>query len=130
MQDIMRYHFQASLKQSSCEFIWRVSSAIVQVFYTCNIFMFTSALAQNSGPFSDFSGYERVLFWLSGPGMRLGMERREDSDHRRDAETDDDESVELISKTLDAPYQQVRFQGEWKTTCDLMGLYMHTSAPA
>ncbi|KAJ4460414.1 putative HutD [Paratrimastix pyriformis] len=100
IQDLLRARFQK--QQTSSDFMWRVSSARVE----------------GSGPFSDFRGYERLLSYLTGPGMRLSMERP--AEEEEDGPGEGEEASELITKTLDAPYQVVRFQGEWKTSCDLM----------
>jgi hypothetical protein len=66
-------------------FLWRVSIADVD----------------RSGPFSDFSGYERTLMMLEGKGMQL---------------TFDAAPGARIERRL-RPFV---FQGEWKTGCDLL----------
>jgi len=66
-------------------FIWRLSRAHVA----------------SGGPFSDFSGYDRILVMLAGKGMDLFHEESEDCQLRR-------------------AFDQVRFSGNWKTHAVLM----------
>lgn len=67
------------------EFIWRVSIADVDA----------------SGPFSDFSGYQRTIMLAQGNGMHLDF-----GDHGR--------------ATIAHPYDTAVFQGDWPTTCTLI----------
>lgn len=66
--------------------LWRVSVADVAT----------------SGPFSDFSGYERVLMLLQGEGMRLSFEG-------------------AAGLLVDRVHQVVLFDGAWKCHCELLG---------
>ena len=66
--------------------LWRVSIADVAA----------------SGPFSDFSGYERTIMLLDGDGMVLDFDRAEPA-------------------TLDRRFQSHVFDGGWKCDCTLIG---------
>jgi environmental stress-induced protein Ves len=66
--------------------LWRVSIAEVAA----------------SGPFSDFSGYERTLMLLDGDGMVLDFDAAEPA-------------------TLDRRFQSLVFDGAWKCDCTLLG---------
>lgn len=66
--------------------VWRVSVADVE----------------RSGPFSDFTGYERTLMLLEGDGMELVFEG-------------------YPPQVLDRVHQAVVFDGGWKTDCRLLG---------
>lgn len=67
------------------EVLWRLSIASVE----------------QSGPFSDFSGFERTIMLLKGNGMMLSF----------------DGSPE---KQIDTRYLPFVFAGEWKTKCQLI----------
>ena len=66
--------------------LWRVSIADVA----------------SSGPFSDFSGYERTLMLLQGEGMRLAFDA-------------------APAALVDRVHQAVSFDGAWKCHCELLG---------
>lgn len=66
--------------------LWRVSIADVST----------------SGPFSDFSGYERTIMLLEGDGMRLAF----------------DDASEAV---VDRPYSPFVFDGAAKCQCTLLG---------
>ncbi len=65
------------------DFLWRLSSADIS----------------ESGPFSVFPGYDRVLFLLSGNGMEISANGKK---------------LALVS-----PFDSVRFRGEHETYCAL-----------
>jgi hypothetical protein len=67
------------------EVLWRVSIADVK----------------QSGPFSDFTGYERTIMLLEGEGFVLDFD-------------------EAPTQRIDRPWQPFRFAGEWKTNCTLI----------
>ena len=67
------------------QFLWRVSIAEVET----------------SGPFSDFTGYERTIMLLEGHGMELGFDARE-------------------PQRIDQPLRPFVFDGGWETTCRLL----------
>ena len=54
-----------------------------------------------SGPFSDFSGYDRTIMLIEGAGFTLDFET-------------------APSKHLDRPYEPFAFDGGWKTDCTLI----------
>lgn len=60
------------------------------------------ASVASDGPFSPFPGYDRLITLLSGDGMVLSLDARED--HR-----------------LDRPFAPFAFAGERATTCRLLG---------
>ena len=67
-------------------YLWRASNADVS----------------SSGPFSDFTGYDRILLFLSGSGLKL--------------------TFPTITWTLQLPLiEQVHFRGETPCHCDLLG---------
>ncbi|MBX3468850.1 MAG: HutD family protein [Planctomycetes bacterium] len=61
------------------------------------------ATVERSCPFSEFHGYERTLLLLSGDGLAL------------------DFGEAAPPRTLTAPLEPCTFQGEWRTTCRLVG---------
>ncbi len=67
-------------------FLWRLSIAEVE----------------QSGPFSDFAGYERTIMLLSGDGMELGFDQ-------------------APTVRIDRREQPFVFDGGWKTHCTLIG---------
>lgn len=77
------YIFPEDATLENGNFLWRLSSANVA----------------ESGPFSSFPGYDRVLFLLSGNGMDI---------------TVNGETVSLRS-----PYDSLRFRGEYEASCTL-----------
>ena len=66
--------------------VWRVSVAEVA----------------RDGPFSDFTGYDRMIVLLEGKGMELRFAGRE-------------------SQRIDHVHQPFAFDGGWKTDCRLLG---------
>lgn len=68
------------------EFLWRLSIAHVE----------------QSGPFSDFTGYERTIMLLSGDGMELDF-------------------AHAPSVRIDRREEPLVFDGSWKTACRLIG---------
>lgn len=56
-----------------------------------------------SGPFSAFPGLDRIIMLVQGIGMRLNF---------GDA---------APSVLVDKPFQPVKFDGAWQTTCQLLG---------
>jgi uncharacterized protein len=54
-----------------------------------------------SGPFSDFSGYDRTIMLIDGPGFTLDFES-------------------APSQRIDQPYEPFSFDGGWKTNCTLI----------
>ena len=54
-----------------------------------------------SGPFSDFSGYNRTIMLIEGAGFVLDFDRGP-------------------SKRLDRPFEPFPFAGEWKADCTLI----------
>ena len=77
------YVYPAGSSLEKSDFMWRLSSANVT----------------EAGPFSAFPGYDRVLFLISGRGMKI---------------TVGDETVALHS-----PLDSVRFRGEHAAYCEL-----------
>ena len=67
-------------------FLWRVSIAEVGT----------------SGPFSDFTGYERSIMLLEGEGMELTFDQ-------------------APPRTIEYPLRPFVFDGGWKTHCRLLG---------
>jgi environmental stress-induced protein Ves len=65
--------------------LWRVSIADVE----------------QSGPFSDFTGYDRTIMLLEGGGFELRFN-------------------EAPTQRIDRPWEPFRFAGEWKTDCTLI----------
>lgn len=57
---------------------------------------------EQSGPFSDFAGYERTIMLLSGDGMQLDFE-------------------EAPGVRIDRPGEPFVFDGGWKAHCRLLG---------
>lgn len=56
---------------------------------------------ERSGPFSDFTGYRRVITLLEGRGMRLTFDRAPPA-------------------VVDQPYRPFVFDGGWRTECRLL----------
>jgi len=54
-----------------------------------------------SGPFSDFTGYDRTIMLIEGAGFVLDFDRGQ-------------------TKRLDRPYEPFPFAGEWRTGCTLI----------
>jgi uncharacterized protein len=54
-----------------------------------------------SGPFSDFAGYDRTIMLLEGEGMELSFDSR-------------------TQATLDRLFEPFPFDGGWKTSCRLL----------
>jgi len=54
-----------------------------------------------SGPFSDFSGYDRLITLIEGAGMVLTFDGK-------------------IERRIDRPYEPVPFDGGWPTECTLL----------
>jgi uncharacterized protein len=54
-----------------------------------------------SGPFSDFSGYDRTIMLIDGPGFTLDFES-------------------APSRRIDRPFEPFSFDGGWKTNCTLI----------
>jgi environmental stress-induced protein Ves len=54
-----------------------------------------------SGPFSDFSGYDRTIMLIEGVGFALDFDK-------------------APSKRIDRPYEPFPFAGEWKADCTLI----------
>jgi environmental stress-induced protein Ves len=61
-----------------------------------------------SGPFSDFEGYQRTIMLLEGAGFTLHFARKSG------------ESPQPQSKKLEFPFEPFRFAGEWQTDCTLI----------
>jgi environmental stress-induced protein Ves len=75
---------------SSGTFDWRLSIAEVA----------------QSGPFSDFSGYDRTIMLIEGAGFALDFDPKN--------------SGGAPSKRIDRPYEPFPFAGEWKADCTLI----------
>ena len=56
-----------------------------------------------SGPFSDFSGYDRTIMLIEGVGFTLNFDPKDSP-----------------AKRLDRPYEPFPFDGGWKTDCTLI----------
>jgi hypothetical protein len=54
-----------------------------------------------SGPFSDFSGYDRTIMLIEGAGFMLDFDQ-------------------APSKRMDRPFEPFPFAGEWRTDCTLI----------
>jgi environmental stress-induced protein Ves len=54
-----------------------------------------------SGPFSDFGGYDRTIMLIEGAGFALDFDQ-------------------APSKRIDRPYEPFSFAGEWKADCTLI----------
>jgi environmental stress-induced protein Ves len=72
-------------REAAGEVLWRVSIADVK----------------QSGPFSDFTGYDRTIMLLEGRGFVLDFD-------------------EAPRQRIDRPWEPFRFAGEWKTNCTLI----------
>ena len=59
-----------------------------------------------SGPFSDFSGFDRTIMLIDGSGFTLDF--------------DPASSSGAPSKRIDRPYEPFAFDGGWKTDCTLI----------
>ncbi|MET1028655.1 MAG: HutD family protein [Dongiaceae bacterium] len=55
-----------------------------------------------SGPFSDFSGYDRIITLIEGAGMVLTFDGK-------------------TERRIDRPYEPLPFDGGWQTECRLIG---------
>jgi len=55
-----------------------------------------------SGPFSDFAGYDRIIMLMEGDGMLLSFDS-------------------LPARRIDAPFRPFAFDGATKTDCRLLG---------
>jgi environmental stress-induced protein Ves len=66
-----------------------------------------------SGPFSDFSGFERTIMLLEGTGFILKFDRAP-----RDGAASP--RPESHGKRIDRPLEPFRFAGEWQTDCTLI----------
>lgn len=77
---------QLAVEGDAPQWLWRLSLAEVA----------------QSGPFSDFSGYERTIMLVQGDGMELRIEGR-------------------APVTLRAPFEPFAFDGAAKTDCKLLG---------
>ena len=76
---------QLAVEGDGARFLWRLSAADVE----------------QSGPFSDFSGYERTIMLLEGDGMDLDIDGRK--------------------VAMRTPFEPVVFDGAAKTQCTLRG---------
>ncbi len=77
---------ELALHEEGAQCLWRLSVADIE----------------RSGPFSDFSGYERIIMLLEGDGMELTL---------------DGAHVER----MDEPFRPFTFDGAAKTQCRLLG---------
>lgn len=77
---------ELAIERSGDRWLWRLSIARVE----------------QSGPFSDFAGYERTLMLLSGDGMELAFDK-------------------APSMRIDRREEPFVFDGGWKTHCRLLG---------
>jgi len=66
-----------------------------------NLWRLSIAEVAQSGPFSDFSGYDRIIMLIEGAGFTLDFEG-------------------APSQRLDQPYEPFPFDGGWKTNCTLI----------
>jgi environmental stress-induced protein Ves len=66
-----------------------------------NLWRLSIAEVAQSGPFSDFSGYDRTIMLIEGAGFTLDFES-------------------APSKRLDRLYEPYAFDGGWKTDCTLI----------
>jgi environmental stress-induced protein Ves len=64
------------------------------------------AEVSQSGPFSDFSGYDRTIMLIEGSGFTLDFDPK-DSDG-------------APAKRIDGSYEPFLFDGGWKTNCTLI----------
>jgi uncharacterized protein len=75
-------------------------SALVDGRFTWRV---SVASVTTSCPFSEFAGYERTILLLSGDGFAL------------------DFGGAAPARTIERPLEPCLFQGEWRTTCRLLG---------